>query len=148
MRIQVQSLASFSGLRIQRCCKRQHRSWMQLRSSIAVAGVGPRLGLDPVLLWLWYRPASAAPIWPLAWELPYAAGVTIKRRKKRTKYQNNNGPTKRRLALSGTAQNVQTFCLKALPCQHEHLPWYQRGVGSELSPSKNYYLSPLSAHPC
>ena len=30
---------------------------------------------DPVLLWLWCRPAAAAPIWPLAWELPYAAGA-------------------------------------------------------------------------
>ena len=34
---------------------------------------------DPVLLWLWCRPAAVAPIWPLAWELPYAAGVAIKK---------------------------------------------------------------------
>ena len=30
---------------------------------------------DPVLLWLWCRPAAAAPIQPLAWEPPYAIGV-------------------------------------------------------------------------
>ena len=32
-------------------------------------GIGRRLNLDPVLLWLWCRPAAAAPICPLAWEL-------------------------------------------------------------------------------
>ena len=29
---------------------------------------------DPALLWLWHRLAAAAPIGPLAWEPPYAAG--------------------------------------------------------------------------
>ena len=29
-------------------------------------GVGLRCGSDLVLLWLWYRPAAAAPIQPLA----------------------------------------------------------------------------------
>ena len=33
---------------------------------------------DPTLLWLWYRLADVAPIQPLAQELPYAAGVTLK----------------------------------------------------------------------
>ena len=37
---------------------------------------------DPVLLWLWCRPAAVAPIRPLAWELPYAAGVDVKRKRK------------------------------------------------------------------
>ena len=40
-------------------------------SGIAMSsGVGHRCGWDPVLLWLWCRPAAAAPIQPLAWELP------------------------------------------------------------------------------
>ena len=47
-------------------------------------GVGRRCGSDLALLWLWCRPAAAAPIRPLAWELPYAAGVALKRQKKRT----------------------------------------------------------------
>ena len=34
------------------------------------------------LLWLWHGPAAAALIWPLAWEFPYAAGVTIKKKRK------------------------------------------------------------------
>ena len=33
-------------------------------------GVGRRRGSDPVLLWLWCRPAAVAPIRPLAWEPP------------------------------------------------------------------------------
>ena len=37
-------------------------------------GVGRRLGLDLVLMWLWYRLAAAALIGPLAWEIPYVAG--------------------------------------------------------------------------
>ena len=36
---------------------------------------------DLVLLWLWYRLAVVAPIQPLAWELPYAAGVAQKDKK-------------------------------------------------------------------
>ena len=35
---------------------------------------------DPMLLWLWYRLAAAALIQPLAWELPYAAGVALKKK--------------------------------------------------------------------
>ena len=38
---------------------------------------------DPVLLSLWCRPAAAVPIWPLAWELPYAPGAALKWKKKK-----------------------------------------------------------------
>ena len=37
------------------------------------------------MLWLWRRRAAEAPIQPLAWELPYAAGVALKRKKKYVK---------------------------------------------------------------
>ena len=37
------------------------------------------------MLWTWCRPAAAALIGPLAWELPYAAGVVLKRKKERRK---------------------------------------------------------------
>ena len=33
--------------------------------------------------WLWHRPAAAATIQPLAWELPYAIGVTVKEKTKK-----------------------------------------------------------------
>ena len=45
----------------------------------AMVGVGHRCSLDPALLWLWGRPATAAPVRPLAWEPPYAAGVALKK---------------------------------------------------------------------
>ena len=40
------------------------------------------------MLWLWRRPVATAPIGPLAWEPPYAAGAaqeTAKRQKKKKK---------------------------------------------------------------
>ena len=45
----------------------------------------------PPWLWLWCRPVAMAPIGPLAWDPPYAAGVALemaekkKKRKKRIK---------------------------------------------------------------
>ena len=52
MRLQVRSLTSFSGLRIRRCREQ------------------------------WCRLEAIAPIQPLAWELPYATGAALKRKKK------------------------------------------------------------------
>ena len=66
MRLRVRSLASLSGLRIGRC----HKLWCSRRHSS-----------DLVLLWLWCRPAAAAPIWPLTWEPPYSVGAALKRQK-------------------------------------------------------------------
>ena len=37
---------------------------------------------DPALCELWCRPAAAAPIQSLAWELPYAAGVALQKERK------------------------------------------------------------------
>ena len=48
-------------------------------------GVGPRLGSDLELLWLWHRPAAIAPIRPLGWEPPYAVGTALKRQKDQKK---------------------------------------------------------------
>lgn len=41
-------------------------------------GVGCRQGLDPVLLWLWCRLATAL-IRPLAWKPPHAAGAALEK---------------------------------------------------------------------
>ena len=43
--------------------------------------VGHKHDSDPALLWLWYRQAATAPILPLAWELPYAMGAALKKKK-------------------------------------------------------------------
>ena len=53
------------------------------RSGVAVScGVGRRRGSDPALLWLWRRPVATAPIQPLAWESPYAAGAALGKAKR------------------------------------------------------------------
>jgi len=36
-----------------------------------------------MLLWLWHGPEDAAPIQPLAWELPHAADAALKSKKKK-----------------------------------------------------------------
>ena len=58
-------------------------------------GIGRRHGLEPALLWLWWRPVATDLIGPLAWEPPYAMGAALKEKdkkqktnkKKTTKYQ-------------------------------------------------------------
>ena len=52
-------------------------------------GVGRRCFSDLALLWLWHRPAAIAPIQPLAWEPPYAAGMALKRQKDKKKKKAN-----------------------------------------------------------
>ena len=52
-------------------------------SGVAVrCGVGRRCGSDPPLLWPGCRLAAAAPIQALTWEILYAAGVAVKKKKK------------------------------------------------------------------
>ena len=46
-------------------------------------GVGRRHSLDSKLLCLWRGLAATAPIQPLAWEPPYAAGSALKKKKKK-----------------------------------------------------------------
>ena len=50
-------------------------------------GVGHRRSLDPALLWR--KPAAAALIQPLAWELPYAAHVALKSKNEKEKKTQN-----------------------------------------------------------
>ena len=59
-------------------------------------GVALRRGTDPVLLWLWHRPAATVPtIRPLAWEPPYASEAAKKKektkKKKKKKKRTGNG---------------------------------------------------------
>ena len=52
-------------------------------SGVAMScGVGGRCGWGPVLLWLWCRPADAAPIRLLAWEPLYAVGAALEKAKR------------------------------------------------------------------
>ena len=65
-------------------------------------GVGQRQSSDPTLLWLWCSPAALAPIQPLAWELPYAMSVALKRKKK-----TNNPHTYGQMILNKGAKTIQ-----------------------------------------
>ena len=47
--------------------------------------VGRRRGSDLALLWLWHRPVATAPIRPLSWEPPYAAGAALGKAKRQKK---------------------------------------------------------------
>ena len=46
-------------------------------------GVDQRHGSDPTL-WLWCRLVGTAPIQPLVWKPPYAAGAALERQKQKT----------------------------------------------------------------
>ena len=46
-------------------------------------GVDRRHSSGPKLLWLCRWPAATAPILPLAWKLPYAIGMALKRQEKK-----------------------------------------------------------------
>ena len=70
LRMGVPPLAPFSGLRMRHCYK---------------LCLGHRCSSDPLLLWLWCRPAAAALIWFLDWKLPYAVDAAIKKKKKKKK---------------------------------------------------------------
>ena len=53
---------------------------------------------DLALLWPWCRPAAAALIQPLAWELLYAASVALKT----PQNKNNNSNFKKHPSISGS----------------------------------------------
>ena len=55
------------------------------------SGVGRRRGSDPMLLWLWRRPAATAPIRPLAWEIPYAMGAALEKAKRQERKEGRKG---------------------------------------------------------
>ena len=57
-------------------------------------GVGLRLNLDPVSLWLWHKLAAVAPIRTLAGEPPYAMGAALKRPERNR--ERESGPERKR----------------------------------------------------
>ena len=56
--------------------------WVKDPALPVSCGIGRRCGSDPVLPWLWHRPAATALIRPLAWNPPYATGVALEMAKK------------------------------------------------------------------
>ena len=67
---------------------------------------GSRRSLDLVLLWLWYIPAVAAPIQPLAWEFPYALGSAP---------QKTNNDRSSHCGTTGLAVSLQCWGAGSIP---------------------------------
>ena len=55
-------------------------------------GADRRHGPDPawLRLWLWHRLVAVAVICPLAWELPYAVGMALKKKKRKERERKKN----------------------------------------------------------
>ena len=51
---------------------------------------------DLAFLWLWCRLEATALIPPLAWELPYATGVVLKRQERKEERERKEGRTEGR----------------------------------------------------
>ena len=60
-------------------------------------GVARRRGLDLALLSLWCRPATTAPIRPLAWEPPYAMGAALENIQKKDQKKKKKKKRKKEL---------------------------------------------------
>ena len=73
-----------------------------------------RWGSDPMFLWPWRRRAAAAPIEPLALELPCASGMGLKKKKKERKIGEKRVAPVRRIRSSKT--------LSIVPITH----WYPK----------------------
>ena len=113
----IQSLALLSGLRIQHCHELLCRC--------------PKHSSDLASLWLWCRPAAAAPNRPLAWEPPYP--MTEGQKKK----SNPGIPAvaqwdQRHLGSAG--MQVWSPGYGGLRIQHYHCCGLGRNYGSDLIP--------------
>ena len=120
--------------------------WLSgLRNPTSIhATAGSILGLaqcikDLAWLWLWCRPAASAPVQPLAWELPYAAGAALKRKKK-------NNPKPHRsfvLALALFVRGVTHSLLSAVGFSHSAHFEIRSGAVHVLGGKHNGSMSPF-----
>ena len=107
-------------------------------------GICRRCGSDPMLLWLWSRPAATALIRPLAWESPHAVGAALKKRQKTKKYiYIYNRISRINISFSLNTQSIIFFqfyisrILEPQPVIEHNKPMYR-------SPNRcNHYLSLL-----
>ena len=62
------------------CCAPETNPTSICKDRGSIPGLARRIK-DPALHWLWCRPAAVALIQPLAWELLYATGAALKKKK-------------------------------------------------------------------
>jgi len=94
-------------------------------------GVGLRRGWDLVMLWLWCRPAGAAPIQPLAWALPHAEGAALKITFLKSLEKITKGPLP--LELNWRVNPGRTLVITCLHCAQKFQP-------CQNCPSETYFL--------
>uniref|UniRef100_A0A8D1HFE9 Sulfotransferase n=1 Tax=Sus scrofa TaxID=9823 RepID=A0A8D1HFE9_PIG len=131
MRLRVWSLPLLSGLMIRRCRE--------------LCGVGCRRGSDPALLWLWHRPVATAPIGPLAWEPPYAAGAaqeigTSKDKKKKKKKKKKKPRFQTAASEQGSSPSsvVPTLQVDSKTALGPLLPWRDAVKGGTPGTPRGY----------
>ena len=110
-------------------------------------GISHRCSSDPTLLWLWCRPAAAAPICPLAWELTYAVGAALKKKKKKV---NSKVKSKIRPRLRSLYQLAFSSPQMVGFCPSHNIPIHQaegRGPPSSPHPSLGGTAAPLGCSP-
>ena len=104
--------------------------WVKGFSVAVSCGVDHRHGSDLTLLWLWCRLAAAAPIRPLAWELPCAGGVALKRQKQTNKQKTREREKERERFSTDLLHDVITlFCVW-------HAPWHVEVPGPRAKPTQ------------
>ena len=97
------------------------------------SGVGCRHSWDPVLLWLWRRPAAVAQIQPLAWELLYAVGMALKNKKQnKTKQKKKSKTNKQKKKVPLSLALMNNFQKDHLVLTASHNPMVKGG--SKLDP--------------
>ena len=101
--------------------------WVKASSIAISCDLGHIHGLDPALLWLWCRPATVAPIQPLAWELPCAVCVALKKQKQMNQKNHDQAPQLTTFQAVGTAPAEGHSCRGCDFCKHIllqiHLPF-------------------------
>ena len=89
-------------------------------------GVVRRHDLDLALLWLWYRLAAVAPIWPLAWEPPYAVSLALKSK------NNNKKTPKLHWGVPTVVRCVKDQALSQLWCSLQSSSCSVPGPGTSM----------------
>ena len=92
-------------------------------------------------LWLWRRPAAKAPIPPLTWELPYAAGAAPKRTKKT---KTKKPPLKVLFPITWISMtSASSHCPREVPSRADPKP----AVPDSLLPSRVFPGAELQLRP-
>ena len=91
---------------------------------------------DPALLGPWWRPAAAALIQPLAWELPYAADAAIKSPPPKKRKEKEKNPMKNPIPFISAPLEMKHFGVKLTkrrgnPCEKQLQDTDERNQSAE-----------------